>query len=240
MSFRKWPFHPMAVVAWIAMLLAGCSTPPVYSVQEPASRAGVVESIRSQAVQTANSTAGTVLGAVAGGLLGNMVGGGTGRTVATVVGAVGGGYAGNRIAEHSQQMVWFIDVRYDDGSMATIQQTAAPGLRVGDRVLVTQDGIQLLRGGAPCRHAPGPRTRRDRMRTAGDIDASGDAPASHSFDTFLRAALTSPRLTLESTRRRCEALVGLVGRRCVGADAESATNSRRRARASSRLRSWLR
>ena len=110
MSFRKWPFHPMAVVAWIAMLLAGCSTPPVYSVQEPASRAGVVESIRSQAVQTANSTAGTVLGAVAGGLLGNMVGGGTGRTVATVVGAVGGGYAGNRIAEHSQQMVWFIDV----------------------------------------------------------------------------------------------------------------------------------
>jgi outer membrane lipoprotein SlyB len=144
MSFRK-PFHPMAIVAWIAMLLAGCSTPPVYSVQEPASRAGVVESIRSQAVQTANSTAGTVLGAVAGGLLGNMVGGGTGRTVATVVGAVGGGYAGNRIAEHSQQMVWFIDVRYDDGSMATIQQTAAPGLRVGDRVLVTQNGIQLLR-----------------------------------------------------------------------------------------------
>jgi len=67
--------------------------------------------------------------------------------------------------------VWFIDVRYDDGSMATIQKTAAPGLRVGDRVLVTQNGIQLLRLGAPCRHAPGPRTRRDRMRTAGDIDA---------------------------------------------------------------------
>jgi outer membrane lipoprotein SlyB len=146
MLLQKIPFHVLACIALVAALLAGCSTPPAYSVQQPAAaRAGVVESIRSQTVQTANSTAGTVVGAVAGGLLGNMVGGGTGRTVATVVGAVGGGYAGNKIAEHQQQLVWIIDVRYDDGTIATIQQSAAPGLRVGDRVLVSQNGIQLLR-----------------------------------------------------------------------------------------------
>jgi outer membrane lipoprotein SlyB len=89
MALQKTSFHGLACVALVATLLAGCSTPPAYSVQQPAvARAGVVESIRSQTVQTANSAAGTIVGALAGGLLGNMVGGGTGRTVATVVGAV--------------------------------------------------------------------------------------------------------------------------------------------------------
>ena len=55
-----------------------------------------------------------------------------------------GGYAGNKIAENSQQLVWIIDVRYDDGTIATIQQRSAPGLRIGDRVL-SDRGIQLLR-----------------------------------------------------------------------------------------------
>lgn len=36
-------------------------------------------------------------------------------------------------------------MRYDDGSFATVQQTAAPGLRIGDRVRVTPNGVTLLR-----------------------------------------------------------------------------------------------
>jgi outer membrane lipoprotein SlyB len=38
-----------------------------------------------------------------------------------------------------------IGVRFDDGTLATIQQTVAPALRVGDRVRVTSPGIELLR-----------------------------------------------------------------------------------------------
>jgi outer membrane lipoprotein SlyB len=129
----------------VACLLAGCQTAPTYSVSQPSSRVGVVESIRSQTVQKANPTAGAVVGALAGGALGNMVGGGTGRTVATVVGAVGGGFAGHAIADNAQDLVYIIDVRYDDGSVGQVQQKAAPGLRVGDRVRVTEHGIELLR-----------------------------------------------------------------------------------------------
>ena len=135
----------IALALLLAGLLAGCTTAPTYSVSQPYSRDGVVESIRSQTVQKADSTAGAIVGALAGGALGNMVGGGTGRTVATVVGAVGGGYAGHEIAKNAQDLVWIIDVRYDDGTVAQVQQKSAPGLRVGDRVRVTQNGIELLR-----------------------------------------------------------------------------------------------
>jgi len=129
----------------LASLLAACQTAPTYSVSQPNTRDGVVESIRQQVVQKADSTAGAIVGALAGGALGNMVGGGTGRTVATVVGAVGGGFAGHEIAKNAQDLIWIIDVRYDDGTVAQVQQKAAPGLRVGDRVRVTQNGIELLR-----------------------------------------------------------------------------------------------
>jgi len=77
-------------------------------------------------------------------LLGNQVGGGRGQTAATVVGAAGGAFVGNQAAQRSQTFVWRIGVRYDDGSIATIQQTAAPNLRIGDRVRVSSTGIQLL------------------------------------------------------------------------------------------------
>jgi outer membrane lipoprotein SlyB len=61
------------------------------------------------------------------------------------VGAVGGGFAGNQMSQRSQTIVWRIGVRYDDGSFATVQQTVAPNLRIGDRVRVTGTGIELLR-----------------------------------------------------------------------------------------------
>ena len=136
---------PFALIVVLATLVAGCTTAPTYSVSQPYARDGVVESIRQQVVQKADPTAGAIVGALAGGALGNMVGGGTGRTVATVVGAVGGGYAGHEIAKNAQDLIWIIDVRYDDGTMAQVQQKSAPGLRVGDRVRVTQNGIELLR-----------------------------------------------------------------------------------------------
>jgi outer membrane lipoprotein SlyB len=130
----------------VVVALAGCNTPPAFQVSEqPAARVGTVESIQQQTVQNVPNAAGAIGGALVGGGLGSLIGGGTGRTVATVVGAVGGGFAGNELASRSQTFVWVIGVRYDDGSYATIQQTASPGLRIGDRVRVTGSGIELLR-----------------------------------------------------------------------------------------------
>ena len=60
-----------------------------------------------------------------------------------MVGAIGGGFVGNELASKDQTLVWDIGVRYDDGSYATVQQTSAPGLRIGDRVRVTSTGIEL-------------------------------------------------------------------------------------------------
>ena len=97
-------------------------------------------------MQNVPNAVGAIGGALIGGGLGSLIGGGTGKTVATVVGAVGGGFVGNVLARKEQPLVWVVGVRYDDGSYATIQQTSAPGLRIGDRVRVTSTGIELLRG----------------------------------------------------------------------------------------------
>jgi outer membrane lipoprotein SlyB len=131
--------------ACAAMALAGCNTPPAFQVEQPSSRVGTVESINQDSVQNVDSTVGAIGGGLIGGGLGSLIGGGTGQVVATVVGAVGGGFAGNELAKRSQTLVWRIGVRYDDGSFATIQQTSAPNLRIGDRVRVTGTGIELLR-----------------------------------------------------------------------------------------------
>jgi outer membrane lipoprotein SlyB len=142
-----WRRGAAAFAAVLTLTLAGCNTPPAFQVSEqPVARIGTVESIVQDSVQNASTAAGTVGGAIAGGALGSLIGGGTGQTVATIVGAIGGGYAGNQLAQRGQTVVWRIGVRYDDGAFATVQQTAAPGLRVGDRVRVTNTGIELLRG----------------------------------------------------------------------------------------------
>jgi outer membrane lipoprotein SlyB len=142
-GWRRW------VAAWAAgttIALAGCSTPPAFQVSEQAvPRVGTVESITQDQVQNVNSGVGMIGGALIGGGLGSLIGGGSGQTVATVVGAVGGGFAGNQLAQRSTTTVWRIGVRYDDGTLATIQQTVAPDLRIGDRVRVSQSSIERIR-----------------------------------------------------------------------------------------------
>jgi outer membrane lipoprotein SlyB len=127
-----------------ALLLAGCNTPPAFQVSEPSSREGTVISITQDTVQNVNTAVGGIGGALIGGGIGSLFGGGSGQTVATVIGAAGGAYAGSQAAQRSQTFVWRIGVRYDDGTVATVQQTAAPALRIGDRVRITGSSIQLL------------------------------------------------------------------------------------------------
>jgi len=146
-KFSGWRRFAAVLSAGFALLLAaGCESTPAFQVSQPSSRDGTVESIVQDTVQSGNAAVGTVGGAVIGGLLGSQIGAGTGQTEATIVGAGGGALVGNQVAQR-QSMVWRIGVRYDDGSLATIQQTTAPALRIGDRVRVTGNGIELLRQG---------------------------------------------------------------------------------------------
>jgi outer membrane lipoprotein SlyB len=132
-------------LALIALTLAGCAQQPSYQVvNAPVARTGTVESVRESVEQKSPSGLGLIAGGLIGGGLGSLVGGGTGRTVATVVGALGGGFVGNELERNQSQVVFEISVRYDDGTWATIRQNSPTGLRVGDRVVVTDNGIQLL------------------------------------------------------------------------------------------------
>ena len=107
-------------------------------------RVGTVESVRTQAVPTSGSTLGTVGGAVVGGVLGNQVGQGRGRTLATVGGAAGGAAVGNRMTSGTST-VWVVNVRFDDGTNANIEQDSQPPVWAGERVRVRNGRLELLR-----------------------------------------------------------------------------------------------
>jgi outer membrane lipoprotein SlyB len=138
---------PVMCAAAALVVLSGCGPQPAYQVVQspPPARTGTVESVREVVEQKDPSGAGLLVGGLVGGGLGSLIGSGTGRTVATVVGAVGGAYAGNRIEKSQGQVVYQIGIKYDDGSWATIRQAAPTGLHVGDRVRVTDYGVELLR-----------------------------------------------------------------------------------------------
>lgn len=130
-----------------ALFLTACGPQPGYQVVQspPPARVGTVESVREVVEPKEPGAAGLIIGGLIGGGLGSLVGGGTGRTVATVVGAAGGAYAGHQVEKAQTQVTYQIGVKYDDGSWATIKQGASTGLRVGDRVRVTDYGVELLR-----------------------------------------------------------------------------------------------
>ena len=128
-----------------AAALAGCAQQPAYQVyNQPVARSGTIESIRQVDKQRYVNGAGAVVGGLVGTGLGSLVGGGSGRTAAMIVGAVGGAVVGNEMQKNQTELIWEIGVRYDDGSYGTITQTQAPGLRIGDRVRVTDTGLELL------------------------------------------------------------------------------------------------
>ena len=130
--------------AVVAMWLPIGAQAQSYSVS-PA-RPATIESIR-QVVEHKNSPSnplGMIAGGLIGGGLGSLIGGGSGRTAATIIGALGGGYIGHSVQNSQTQNVWEIGVKYDNGSWGTIRQTASPPFHIGDRVLVTDQGLEYL------------------------------------------------------------------------------------------------
>lgn len=141
----------LSAIAASAIALAACAPPPPAAPlppgvsQAPAGSVfyGRVESIEPLTQQTSSSgVLGTVIGGVAGGVLGNQIGGGTGRTLATIGGAVAGGVAGNQLerrANSGTETLYRVNVRLDDGRLATVTQRNLGNLRVGDRAQVAND-----------------------------------------------------------------------------------------------------
>ncbi len=111
---------------------------------------GVVVDIERVYAERSGSTSGggAVLGAIIGGVLGNQVGKGDGRKVATVAGAVAGGFAGNAVERNGNNRdgnAYRIYVDLDDGRNATVTQYRNPGLRRGDRVVIRNQQVEIIR-----------------------------------------------------------------------------------------------
>ena len=103
---------------------------------------GVIDSIRVVEVEGQGSGLGAIGGAVVGGILGNQVGRGSGRTAATVVGAGAGAYAGNEIEKNAKKSARYqVRVRMNDGTYRTFYENTQPGLVVGQKVRVTEQGV---------------------------------------------------------------------------------------------------
>lgn len=103
---------------------------------------GVVQSIEVVPREQAGVGLGTVAGAVLGGVLGNQVGSGSGRTAATAAGAVGGALAGQAIQGQARAgEVYRVSILMDNGAVQTMVQETPPGLRVGERVRLSNGVI---------------------------------------------------------------------------------------------------
>lgn len=93
---------------------------------------------------------GRVLGTVAGGVLGAVVGSqfgkGDGRTAAGVAGAVGGALLGREIQKRNNQRTQYeVVVRMSDGAQRTVVYAESPNFRVGDRVRLAGETLELQR-----------------------------------------------------------------------------------------------
>ncbi len=153
-------FVPAFAAAVIGVTLVGCvATPPRARYYDDdyyqrramydCSRCGVIRDVGQVYVRdNATSGGGAVLGAIIGGVIGSTIGHGDGRRAATVAGAVAGGFAGNAIERDSNQggrPAWEFTVRMDDGRWARVTQWDNGGLRPGDRVMIRDNRLLLLR-----------------------------------------------------------------------------------------------
>lgn len=155
----KW--FSMVLVGAVMVSMAGCATttPRVRydddyyqrrASYDCAHRCGVIREVERVYVrENSTSGGGAVLGAIIGGVLGNTIGKGDGRKAATVAGAVAGGFAGNAIerngGDRGGREAWQFRVRLDDGRWATVTQWDNGDLRPGDRVMIRDDRLMLLR-----------------------------------------------------------------------------------------------
>ena len=105
-----------------------------------------VQAVNEVVVDGEGKVLGTVAGGVLGAVVGNQIGKGDGRTAARVAGAVGGALLGREIQRRNNQRTQYeVVVRMNDGQQRSVVYGEAPNLRVGDRVRVAGETLELLR-----------------------------------------------------------------------------------------------
>jgi outer membrane lipoprotein SlyB len=98
---------------------------------------GVVEGIESFTEKGPASGGGAVAGGVLGAIVGHQIGQGRGKELATVAGAVGGALAGNAIEKNVNKVTrYHVSVRMNDGSQQMFTLNSAPGVAMGDHVVI--------------------------------------------------------------------------------------------------------
>ena len=103
---------------------------------------GIIEAVREMTKPAEGSGLGAVAGGVLGGLLGHQIGQGRGNTAATVVGAVGGAVAGHQVEKQVRaEKQLQVTVRFEDGSIRTIDQEGGSRWQVGDRVRLNNGAL---------------------------------------------------------------------------------------------------
>ena len=132
---------PAPVEPAVATAQASTQAPAKVPAKVVCTQCGVIEGVTPIQRESANpSGAGAVAGAVLGGLVGNQFGGGDGKALATIAGVLGGGWAGNTVEKRlKKDTVYQVDVRMEDGSLRTVEQSTAP--TIGQAV--TLDGNRI-------------------------------------------------------------------------------------------------
>lgn len=103
-----------------------------------------VQAVNEVVVDGEGKVLGTVAGGVLGAVVGSQFGKGDGRKVAGVAGAVGGALLGREIQRRNNQRTQYeVVVRMNDGLQRSVVYTEAPSLRVGDRVRVVGETLEL-------------------------------------------------------------------------------------------------
>ncbi|MDO8455866.1 MAG: glycine zipper 2TM domain-containing protein [Burkholderiaceae bacterium] len=103
------------------------------------SQTGSVQNIEVIRFASRGTTGGgAVAGAVIGGVIGNQFGRGSGRAAATGLGVVGGAVIGNAVEmnNQSQNDIYRVSVRFDNGTIGQFDYQNVDNLRIGDRVRV--------------------------------------------------------------------------------------------------------
>jgi outer membrane lipoprotein SlyB len=105
-----------------------------------------VQAVNEVVVDGEGKVLGTVAGGVLGAVVGSQIGKGDGRKLAGVAGAVGGALLGREIQRrHNQRTQYEVVVRQNDGMQRSVVYDQLPSLRVGDRVRVVGETLELQR-----------------------------------------------------------------------------------------------
>jgi outer membrane lipoprotein SlyB len=106
------------------------------------SSCAIVSEVKTETRKGKGGAAGVIGGAVVGGVIGHQIGGGVGKTLATVGGAAAGAYAGNEVQKNvNKETVWVTRVTLKDGSVRSFENSADPGFKAGDVVVI--DGTTI-------------------------------------------------------------------------------------------------